>query len=126
MAKNATGSTDRLLFDEMFSIAIAHRLTELGIDSRAVVDNPHLRSLRDELIAEAALHEGRVLVTNNVADFEVIRRRWAVEGRPFPHVIYTSDERHLRHKRFLGAIGDALVPVARERRPENYGGVYWL
>jgi len=72
---------DALLLDEMFSPAIADRLAARGIDCRAVVADALLRTLSDLEIFEAALLEGRVIVTNNVPDFESLRRaRDAVGG----------------------------------------------
>ena len=60
---------DALLLDEMFSPAIADGLAARGIDCRAVVADALLRALSDLEIFEAALLEGRVIVTNNVPDF---------------------------------------------------------
>ena len=63
---------DALILDEMFSPAIAADLVAHGIDCRAVAGDPVLRALSDLEIFQAALTEGRVLVTNNVQDFESV------------------------------------------------------
>lgn len=66
---------DALLLDEMFSPLIASSLVARGIDCQAATARPALRSLDDSDVLEAALSEGRILVTNKVVDFEILRRR---------------------------------------------------
>ena len=73
-----------LLLDEMFSPAIADGLAARGIDCRAVVADALLRALSDLEIFEAALLEGRVIVTNNVPDFESLRRARDAAGERSP------------------------------------------
>jgi hypothetical protein len=85
------GVPDALLLDEMFSPAIATDLAACGIDCRAVVTDPVLRALSDLEIFLAALAEDRVLVTNNVPDFERLRRAHEATGNEVPDLIYTSD-----------------------------------
>ena len=81
MAGTAADKPDALLLDEMFSPAIAAGLTARGIDCLAVAADPLLRAQSDLEIFERALLEGRVIVTNNVPDFESLRRaREAVGG----------------------------------------------
>jgi hypothetical protein len=82
---------DALLLDEMFSPAIAADLTARGIDCRAVVADPVLRALSDLEIFQTALAEERVIVTNNVPDFESLRRAHEAVGNEVPGLIYTSD-----------------------------------
>jgi hypothetical protein len=80
---------DGLLLDEMFSPAIAGELTARGADCRAVVADPLLRALSDLEIFETALLEDRVIVTNNVPDFESLRRArggWRTGPRLHLHV----------------------------------------
>lgn len=75
---------DALLLDEMFSPAIAADLTARGIDCRAVAADPVLRALSDLEIFRAALAEERVIVTNNVPDFESLRRAHEAAGNEVP------------------------------------------
>ena len=63
-------SPDRLLLDEMFSPRIAALLGEAGIDCTSVATEPILRTQDDAAVADAALVQRRILVTNNVVDFE--------------------------------------------------------
>jgi Domain of unknown function (DUF5615) len=117
---------DRLLMDEMFSVALAHRLIDLGVDCRSVAEDPNLLPVDDEAVAEAALQEDRVLVTDNAVDFEILRRRRESEGRQMPKLIYTSDDRFPRDRSFARAMAEALVSAAYEQRATREGGVYWL
>lgn len=81
---------DALLLDEMFSPAVATDLAARGIDCRAVVADPVLRALSGLEIFQASLAEGRVLVTNNVPDFESLRRAHEAAGDGVPGLIYTG------------------------------------
>src|SRR5665213_3815921 len=101
MADSPLTGPDRLLVDEMFSLTLARRLVYLGLDCRSIADPPNLAAMSDEEIAEAALGEDRVLVTDNAFDFELIRHRRLEAGRPMPGLIYASDDRFLRNKRFM-------------------------
>jgi Domain of unknown function (DUF5615) len=111
---------------EMFSVALAHQLVELGVDCRSVAEDPNLAPLSDESIAEAALEEDRVLVTHNAVDFEILRRRREAEGRTMPKLIYTCDDRFPRNRTFARAMTEALLAAAYEQRATREGGVYWL
>ncbi len=117
---------DALLLDEMFSPLIASSLVDRGIDCQAVAARPALRSLDDHDVLEAALGEGRILVTNNVVDFEILRRRREAEGRPASRFVYTSDDRFPRDRVFVGRIAAALEDVARRHLARAHGGVVWL
>jgi hypothetical protein len=117
---------DALLLDEMFSPAIAAELTRRGIECRAVAADPLLRAHEDLAVLEAALSEGRVLVTNNVPDFESLRRAWNAAGRTIPGLIYTHDGAFPRTKSFAGKLSDALESAARAHSTGHAGGVLWL
>jgi hypothetical protein len=126
MTSGQPDAPDALLLDEMFSPAIAQLLVVRGIDCHAVAARPLLRSLDDHDVIETALEEGRILATNNVADFEILRRRREADARPVPGFIYTSDERFPRNRAFVGQVADALEAVARRHMVGTYGGVFWL
>ena len=117
---------DALLLDEMFSPAIATDLAARGIGCcRAVVTDPVLRALSDLEIFKAALAEGRVLVTNNVPDFESLRRAHEAAGNEVPGLIYTSDLTFPRTKAYVSRLGAALAAAA-DRETARCGGVLWL
>jgi len=117
---------DALLLDEVFSPAIATDLAARGIDCRAVVADPVLRALSDLEILQAALAEGRVLVTNNVPDFESLRRALEAAGDGVPGLIYTSDLTFPRTKAYVSRLGAALAAAAADRETARCGGVLWL
>ncbi len=117
---------DALLLDEMFSPAIATDLAARGIDCRAVVTDPVLRALSDLEIFQAALTEGRVLVTNNVADFESLRRAHEAAGNKVPGLIYTSDLTFPRTKAYMSRLAAVLADAAPGREAARRGGVLWL
>jgi hypothetical protein len=117
---------DALLLDEMFSPAIAAELNSRGVECRAVVADPSLRAHEDLAVLEAALAEGLVLITNNVPDFESLRRAWDAAGRTIPRMIYTHDGTFPRTKSFVGKLSDALEHAARTHAADRSGGVLWL
>lgn len=110
----------------MFSPAVAAELQSRGIDARAVAADPVLRALSDLEILEAALLERRVMVTNNVADFESLRRAWEVAGREIPGLIYTSDLSFPRAKAFFSRLTAALEVAAAAHETARCGGMLWL
>jgi len=117
---------DRLLVDEMFAVTLARRLVYLGLDCRSITDPPSLQTLSDEGIAEASLAEDRVLVTDNAFDFELIRERRLAEGLAMPNLIYASDVRFPRNKRFMAQMAEAIFQAASDHRAAQAGGVCWL
>jgi hypothetical protein len=117
---------DALLLDEMFSPRIAELLTKRGVDCQAVAARAVLRSRDDPEILEAAARQARILVTNNVVDFEILRRRAVAEGQEVPGMIYTSDDRFPRNRAFVARLADALEHAARNHLVKTQGGVMWL
>ena len=120
------GKPDALLLDEMFSPAIADDLAARGIDCRAVAADVLLRALSDLEIFETALLEGRVIVTNNVPDFESLRRAREAAGGEIPGLIYTSDPAFPRTKAYLARMAAALERAAADHAVARHGGVLWL
>jgi Domain of unknown function (DUF5615) len=120
------GKPDALLLDEMFSPAVAGGLVARGIDCRAVVADVVLRALSDLEIFEAALLEGRVIVTNNVPDFESLRRARDAVGGQVPGLIYTSDLAFPRTKAYVSRLVTALEAAAAGHETTRHGGVLWL
>lgn len=114
---------DALLLDEMFSLTIAELLAKRGVDCQAVVARTVLRSRDDAEVFEAAVREARILVTNNVVDFEILRRRALAEGLEVPGLIYTSDNRFPRRRAFVAQLADALEHAARSHQVEAEGSL---
>lgn len=116
----------RLLLDEMFHPSIATELTGRGHDCRSVVADPTLRQRSDPDLVAIAVAEGRTLVTNNVVDFERLRRGRVAEGAPAPALIYTSDASFPRNRRFVARIVEALDAALKTDAVDSHGGVLWL
>jgi hypothetical protein len=118
--------SERLLLDEMFSPRIAAELTERGYDCRSVAADPSLRQRPDDVLLAVAVAEGRVLVTNNVVDFERLRRDRIAEPAEVPPLVYTSDSAFPRDRRFVGRLVEALDAALKTDAVHHHGGVLWL
>jgi predicted nucleic acid-binding protein len=70
----------RLLLDEMFHPRIAAELARRGYDCRSVVADPLPRQRSDADLVVVAVAEDRTLATNNVVDFERLRRDRLADG----------------------------------------------
>jgi hypothetical protein len=117
---------DSLLLDEMFSPRIADELALRGVDCRAVVADPVLRAQSDLEIFDSAVRDDRVLVTNNVPDFESLRRAREAAGGPVPGLVYTCDITFPRTKAYASRLVTALAAAAADRETARCGGVLWL
>jgi hypothetical protein len=118
--------TGRLLLDEMFHPGIATQLVERGYDCRSVVADPALRQRADADLMALAAAESRTLVTNNVVDFERLRRDRIAESAPVPFLIYTSDASFPRNRRYVSQIVEALDAALKTDAVDRHGGVLWL
>lgn len=126
MSPEVRGAAASLLLDEMFAPAIAERLSARGVACIAVVASPELRSRSDADLLTTAVDGGHVLVTNNVGDFEALRRQRLSERRAVPGIIYTSDRAFPRDRRFTDRIVDALADAVARKLVAASGGVLWL
>jgi Domain of unknown function (DUF5615) len=116
----------RLALDEMFSPLIAAELVKRGHDVIAGAADPGLVGLPDEQILEWATSQGRCLMTENVKDYEVLRRTAAAKGRAHAGLLYCGPKRFPRDRRFLGVLVgalDALIVAGRLPGPDD---VAWL
>lgn len=115
-----------LLLDEMFSREIAAELVKLGHDASAAAADPGLVGLPDEQILEWATEHGRCLVTENVKDFEVLRRAYAAQGRTHAGLLYSGPWRFPRARRFLGTLVVALDQLTEAGQVPGANEVGWL
>jgi hypothetical protein len=116
----------RLVLDEMFSPEIAAELVKRGHDVVAVAADPGLVGLPDGQVLEWATDQRRCLVTENVKDYEVLRRRSAAQGRTHAGLLYSGPRRFPRDRRFLGTLVvalDKLIAAGHLPGPDEAG---WL
>jgi hypothetical protein len=116
----------RLLLDEMFSPEIASELVKRGHDVVAVAADPGLVGLPDEQVLEWATDQGRCLVTENIKDYEVLRRAAAAQGMTHAGLLYSGPSRFPRDRRFVGALVvalDKMIIAGQVPGPDEVG---WL
>ncbi|HZR53434.1 MAG TPA: hypothetical protein VFB06_28505 [Streptosporangiaceae bacterium] len=70
--------------------------------------------------------QGRVIVTNNVPDFESLRRAHEAAGNQLPGLIYTCDAAFPRTKAFITDLVAALAGAVAADAVTACGGVLWL
>jgi hypothetical protein len=93
----------KLALDHHYSARIATSLRGLGHDVITVSERGwEVES--DEVVLALCFGEQRALLTNNVADFAVIFGRWAVEGRSYAGLVFTSDKSMPRSTDWIGQI----------------------
>jgi hypothetical protein len=128
MAAGATAAvvSVRLALDEMFSPQIAAEFVRPGHDVVAVAADPGLVGLPDEQILEWATEQGRCLVTENVKDYEALRRASAAQGRTHAGLLYCGPRRFPRDRRFLGALVVALDKLIAAGQLPGPDDVAWL
>ncbi len=80
----------RLLLDEHISPDVADALQAEGFDVEAVDGSP-LDGLDDRPLWEAAIAEGRVLVTYNRADFQELYEEFWSAGIAHPGLVLVSE-----------------------------------
>jgi predicted nuclease of predicted toxin-antitoxin system len=107
----------RYLLDEHYPGWLADALTTEGIDTVALTAHrPDLRGVDDRAVLEAAVAEGRVVVTEDVATFSAAI---ALVGSHVG-VVYCHHARFPRTKSGLARLQRALVALARSP-PEGLG-----
>lgn len=105
MGAAAAGTRVRLALDHHYSRIIAEELRTKGHDVVAAVERGCDREADEPLLALCAT-ERRALLTNNVADFIAIARRWSAQGQQHAGLIFTSDA---SLPRTCGTIGTYLM-----------------
>lgn len=117
----------KLALDNHYSPPISTQLRGRGCDAVAAIEQGWAAE-GDEALLELCHQQHRALVTNNVADFTVIARRWAVEGRQHAGLIFTSDASLPRARDTIGRYVDALQQVFRSNPSDDAlsDRVHWL
>jgi hypothetical protein len=117
----------KLALDHHYSTAIAAKLRERGFDVVAAIEQGW-ETEDDEALLVLCDEERRALVTNNVADFTVIARGWAIEGRRHSGLIFTSDASMPRGRQAIGRHVKALEVLLQEnpRKDAFTDRIQWL
>lgn len=117
----------KLALDHHYSPLIAEGLRKRDHDVIAAVEAGWEAEEDDPLLALCA-DDHRALLTNNVADFVVIGRRWHTEGRSHRGLIFTSDASLPRTRDNIGRYVDAIDALMQDH-PEIDGFIdrtHWL
>ena len=117
----------KLALDNHYSPTIAAQLRERGHDVVTAIERGW-EAEDDEPLLESCVHEQRVLMSNNVADFTLIVRHWAMEGRRHPGLIFTSDASMPRSRDTIGRFVEALDELLRSNPGDEVFNdrVHWL
>ncbi len=112
----------------MYPVRIATELRKRGHDALAVVERPELRAAEDGDLLLIATAEGRVVASEDVADFLELVSVFASEGRTYSGVILVPASQFPRTDRGYGVLIRALHAYleAHEREMKVPGGVHWL
>lgn len=103
----------RLLLDEMYPPALADTLTDHGVEAVTVRDLG-LAGRADLDVLEAAASDGRVLLTENVADFAALAADWLLAGRHHPGILIALSSRFSRRPGHRAAIAEAVAAILGE------------
>jgi predicted nuclease of predicted toxin-antitoxin system len=117
----------KLALDHHYSARIATSLRDLGHDVITVSERGW-EAETDEDVLALCLGEQRALLTNNVADFAVIVRRWELEGRPHAGLVFSSDKSMPRSSDSIGQYVRALDYLLRSLPGDDAftDQVWWL
>ncbi|MEO7802929.1 MAG: DUF5615 family PIN-like protein [Actinomycetota bacterium] len=117
----------KLALDNHYSPAIATQLRERGHDVIAAIEHGW-EAEDDEPLLELCAQEQRALMSNNVADFALVARRWAAEGHPHFGLIFTSDASMPRGRDTIGRFVAALDELLQSNPSDDAfkDRVHWL
>jgi predicted nuclease of predicted toxin-antitoxin system len=104
----------RLLLDEMLTPTIALELRKRGFDVIAISEPAHAgryAGISDDVVFARAVDDGRAIVTDNIADFEQVRRNHENRGQAHHGLIYALNPPFNRHRgnRVIGQMVNALA-----------------
>jgi uncharacterized protein DUF5615 len=118
----------RLLLDEMWAPAIAVELRKRHFDVIAISEPAHAgryAGMPDDEVFARAQAEERVVVTDNVPDYEKARLDWEARGNAHNGVIYALDPPFNRHRGnsviglMVRALGHFISSPEAEARAQN-------
>lgn len=100
--------TESLLLDEHFPPALARLLRQDGFDVIGVSEDPLLIGASDYGVYQAAIEQGRRVVTENVRDFRPLLARSLSNDAAYAPLLLTTRKRYSRRTEALGALASAL------------------
>ncbi|HLM85709.1 MAG TPA: DUF5615 family PIN-like protein [Solirubrobacteraceae bacterium] len=103
----------KLLLDEMYPAALAEALRAVDIDVSTVV-KLGLAGCSDPEVFAAAVADGYMLLTENVADFARISAEHLTAGNHHPGVLIALSSRFSRRPAGVGALVAAICAVVDE------------
>jgi predicted nuclease of predicted toxin-antitoxin system len=103
----------KLLLDEMYPPALADALRADGIEASTVAELG-LAGRSDPEVRAAAVAEGYVLLSENVADFACLANEYLIGGGHHPGVLIALSSRFSRRPDGIKAIAKAVRWVAHE------------
>lgn len=117
----------KLALDHHYSPRISEGLRDRGHDATAAVE-VGWEAEDDEPLLTLCVRQGRALLTNNVADFVVIARRWQTQGRSHYGLIFTSDSGLPRSRANIGQYIKAIQKLMAENpgRDDFIDRTHWL
>lgn len=113
--------TARLLLDEMYPPALAMALRDKGHDVIVVAATAGLNGCDDATVLDAAVADGRCLVTENVRDFAVLAQHVRHTG-----VLLVNSRRWPRTRVGLPRLANALHDAVCDGRLPADAEVAWL
>jgi predicted nuclease of predicted toxin-antitoxin system len=104
----------RLLLDEMWTPKIAIQLRAHGFDVVAISEAEYAgryAGIADDEVFARAQDDGRAIVTDNIADYEQVRRDWESRGQVHHGLLHALNPPFNRHKgeRVIGQMVNALA-----------------
>lgn len=112
-------------FDHHYSPRIAEGLRAGGIEAVTAFEHGWHTCTDEELLARCH-DEGFILVTNNIADFTIVIREWALQGRTHAGIVFTSDSTLPRTRSSTGRFVTALAALVNRYPQGMVDRVHWL
>jgi predicted nuclease of predicted toxin-antitoxin system len=111
----------RLLLDEMIAPRIARELRDAGHDVQAIKrDRPDLIGRGDRELVRQMAAERRVIVTNDIADFQAIHDRLLAAGDAHHGMIFTFDATMPRSRGAIAQWVRTLSALLSEHRDDDW------
>jgi hypothetical protein len=117
----------KLALDHHYTPLIAKGLRQRGHDVVAAVE-VGWEAEDDEPLLVLCRDDQRALLTNNVADFATIARRWQADGRTHEGLIFTSDVSLARTRDTIGRFVEAITTLMQDNPDDDSftERIHWL